>query len=144
MSIRERGLLLFQRMGNCRTGREAHLFCCLFSRSGIVFSPLFSLNTHQVLRIRKYMSKISLSRIRLGYGTLSINSEPRSTFLGEWYWSIISPDAYSSRSSNKMPAAVKAAIKKAAVSEGKLSDEEATKYISTMEWEGRLYEECWS
>lgn len=43
-----------------------------------------------------------------------------------------------------MPAAVKAAIKKAAVAEGKLSDEEATKYISTMEWEGRLYEECWS
>jgi sulfite reductase alpha subunit-like flavoprotein len=49
-----------------------------------------------------------------------------------------------SRSSNKMPAAVKAAIKKAAVSEGSLSDEEATKYLSVMEWEGRLYEECWS
>jgi sulfite reductase alpha subunit-like flavoprotein len=49
-----------------------------------------------------------------------------------------------SRSSNKMPAAVKAAIKKAAVSEGGLSDEEATKYLSVMEWEGRLYEECWS
>jgi sulfite reductase alpha subunit-like flavoprotein len=48
------------------------------------------------------------------------------------------------RSSNKMPAAVKAAIKNAAVSEGGLSDEEATKYLSVMEWEGRLYEECWS
>ncbi|KIM26533.1 hypothetical protein M408DRAFT_330504 [Serendipita vermifera MAFF 305830] len=51
---------------------------------------------------------------------------------------------YISGASNKMPAAVKAAIKTAAISEGKLSEEEATKYISTMEWEGRLYEECWS
>ena len=43
-----------------------------------------------------------------------------------------------------MLVAVKAAIKKAAVCEGGLSEEEATKYLSTMEWEGRLYEECWS
>ena len=49
-----------------------------------------------------------------------------------------------SRSSNKMPAAVKAAIQAAAVSEGRLSEPDAEKYITRMEWEGRLYEECWS
>lgn len=43
-----------------------------------------------------------------------------------------------------MPAAVKAAIQKAAQTEGGMTEEEATKYLATMEWEGRLFEECWS
>lgn len=51
---------------------------------------------------------------------------------------------YISGSSNKMPAAVKAAIQAAAVSVGGLSEPDAEKYITRMEWEGRLYEECWS
>ncbi|PVF92410.1 riboflavin synthase domain-like protein [Serendipita vermifera] len=51
---------------------------------------------------------------------------------------------YISGSSNKMPAAVKEAIKLAAQTEGGLSPEEAEKYIGDMEWTGRLFEECWS
>ena len=48
------------------------------------------------------------------------------------------------RASNKMPAAVKLAIKNAARIEGGMSDDQAAKYLATMEWEGRLFEECWS
>jgi sulfite reductase alpha subunit-like flavoprotein len=48
------------------------------------------------------------------------------------------------RSSNKMPAAVKAAIKSAAETEGGQSSEETEKYIGDMEWTGRIFEECWS
>jgi len=47
-------------------------------------------------------------------------------------------------SSNKMPAAVKLAIKTAAMVEGGMTEEQAAKYLATMEWEGRLFEECWS
>jgi sulfite reductase alpha subunit-like flavoprotein len=43
-----------------------------------------------------------------------------------------------------MPAAVKAAIKKAAQTEGGLNENQADKYIADMEWQGRLFEECWS
>lgn len=48
------------------------------------------------------------------------------------------------RSSNKMPAAVKAAVRDAARDEGGLSEEDATEYVATMEREGRLIEDCWS
>ncbi|KAG8833491.1 NAPDH-dependent diflavin reductase [Serendipita sp. 399] len=51
---------------------------------------------------------------------------------------------YISGSSNKMPAAVKNAIQRAAIVEGGLSDAEAEAYVNSMEWEGRLFEECWS
>jgi sulfite reductase alpha subunit-like flavoprotein len=48
------------------------------------------------------------------------------------------------RSSNKMPAAVKKAIQDAAVSRGGMGDAEAKDFITTLEREGRLFEECWS
>ena len=48
------------------------------------------------------------------------------------------------RSSNKMPMAVKAAIKNAAVKVGNMSDEEATDFLGSMERSGRLIEETWS
>jgi len=48
------------------------------------------------------------------------------------------------RSSNKMPMAVKAAIKNAAVKVGNMSDEEATDFLCSMERSGRLMEETWS
>jgi len=47
-------------------------------------------------------------------------------------------------SSNKMPLGVKDAIKNAAIKEGGMSDEDASKWIAKLEWEGRLVEECWS
>lgn len=43
-----------------------------------------------------------------------------------------------------MPVAVKLAIKTAAMVEGGMSEEQAAKYLAIMEWEGRLFEECWS
>lgn len=49
-----------------------------------------------------------------------------------------------SRSSNKMPADVKTAVRAAAEVYGKLSEDEAKQFIGKMEREGRLIEECWS
>ncbi len=43
-----------------------------------------------------------------------------------------------------MPAAVKDALVDAAEKEGRLSNEDAKKYIDNMIREGRLIEECWS
>ncbi|OJT11116.1 NADPH-dependent diflavin oxidoreductase 1 [Trametes pubescens] len=51
---------------------------------------------------------------------------------------------YISGSANKMPAAVREAIQYALVSEGGMSEEDATEYVVRMEKEGRLIEECWS
>lgn len=48
------------------------------------------------------------------------------------------------RSSNRMPAAVKAAIRDAIRDYGGRSEEGATDYVATMEREGRLVEDCWS
>ena len=48
------------------------------------------------------------------------------------------------RSSNKMPMAVKTAIKNAAIKVGNMSDEEATDFLCSMERSGRLIEETWS
>lgn len=48
------------------------------------------------------------------------------------------------RSANKMPAAVREAIQRALVSEGRMSEEDAKEYVVRMEKEGRLIEECWS
>ena len=48
------------------------------------------------------------------------------------------------RSSNKMPVAVKAAIKNAAAKVGNMSDEEATDFLCSMERSGRLIEETWN
>jgi hypothetical protein len=48
------------------------------------------------------------------------------------------------RSSNKMPVAVKKAIEHAAAAEGGLTDAEAKAFITKLEREGRLFEECWS
>jgi len=48
------------------------------------------------------------------------------------------------RSSNKMPAGVKASLAKAAEIEGGYSEEDAKKYVATLVREGRLIEECWS
>lgn len=54
-----------------------------------------------------------------------------------WYFNL-------DRSSNKMPAGIKAALAKAAEVEGGYSEEDAKKYVVTMVREGRLIEECWS
>ena len=51
---------------------------------------------------------------------------------------------YISGSSNKMPAAVRAAIAHAVQAEGGRTKEEAKEYVAQMEREGRLIEECWS
>ncbi|TBU41104.1 riboflavin synthase domain-like protein [Dichomitus squalens] len=51
---------------------------------------------------------------------------------------------YISGSSNKMPAAVRAAIAHTVQSEGGRTEEEAKEYVARMEREGRLIEECWS
>lgn len=51
---------------------------------------------------------------------------------------------YISGSSNKMPAAVRAAIAHAVQTEGGRPEEEAKEYVAQMEREGRLVEECWS
>lgn len=48
------------------------------------------------------------------------------------------------RSSNKMPMAVKAAIKNAAIKVGNMSDEEAANFVGLIERSGRLIEETWS
>ena len=48
------------------------------------------------------------------------------------------------RSSNNMPVAVKKAIEHAATTEGGLPDSEAKGFITRLEREGRLFEECWS
>ena len=48
------------------------------------------------------------------------------------------------RSSNKMPAGVRAALIEIAREEGKMGEEEAPAYIARMEKEERLFEECWS
>ena len=55
----------------------------------------------------------------------------------------LTEDAFT-RSSNKMPVAVKAAIKNAAAKVGNMSDEEATDLLCSMERSGRLIEETWN
>ena len=52
-------------------------------------------------------------------------------------------DAFA-RSSNKMPTAVKAAVKNAAIRVGNMSEEEATDFLYAMERSGKLIEETWS
>ncbi|KAF8532599.1 riboflavin synthase domain-like protein [Gautieria morchelliformis] len=51
---------------------------------------------------------------------------------------------YISGSSNKMPVAVKKAIEHAAVSVGGMTEEDAKGFVTRLEREGRLFEECWS
>jgi len=48
------------------------------------------------------------------------------------------------RSSNKMPTAVRAVIKNAAMKIGGISDKEAADFLYSMEQSGRLFEETWS
>ena len=48
------------------------------------------------------------------------------------------------RSSNKMPMAVRAAIKNAAMKIGGILDKEAADFLYSMEQSGRLFEETWS
>jgi sulfite reductase alpha subunit-like flavoprotein len=48
------------------------------------------------------------------------------------------------RSSNKMPAGVRAALVQIAQEEGEMGEKEARDYIARMEKEERLYEDCWS
>ncbi|GJJ12772.1 hypothetical protein Clacol_007017 [Clathrus columnatus] len=48
-----------------------------------------------------------------------------------------------SRSSNKMPSAVKQAIEHAAVAGGDYTKETAKSFVKVLEKEGRLFEECW-
>lgn len=54
------------------------------------------------------------------------------------------PNVYVCRSSNKMPAAVKAAVRGAAEAHGKMSEDEAKEFVEKMERDGKLIEECWS
>jgi len=48
------------------------------------------------------------------------------------------------RSSNKMPAAVREAVKEAVEEFGDMSAKDAANFVSVMEREGRIIEECWS
>ena len=48
------------------------------------------------------------------------------------------------RSSNKMPAGVRAALVDIAQEEGKMGEDDARAYVARMEREDRLFEECWS
>jgi sulfite reductase alpha subunit-like flavoprotein len=50
----------------------------------------------------------------------------------------------SDRSSNKMPAGVRAALVDIAQEEGEMGEEEARAYVAQLEREERLFEECWS
>jgi hypothetical protein len=50
----------------------------------------------------------------------------------------------SDRSSNKMPAGVRAALVDIAQEEGEMGEEEARAYVARLEREERLFEECWS
>ncbi|KAI0363943.1 riboflavin synthase domain-like protein [Pilatotrama ljubarskyi] len=62
-------------------------------------------------------------------------------------WELVGEKAawvYISGSANKMPAAVRAAIRHALQSEGGMTEEDAKEYVVKMEKEGRLIEECWS
>lgn len=43
-----------------------------------------------------------------------------------------------------MPVAVKKAIEHAAVAEGEWTDAEAKGFVTKLEREGRLFEECWN
>ncbi|KAK0196899.1 riboflavin synthase domain-like protein [Armillaria mellea] len=65
---------------------------------------------------------------------------------GERVWELISQGAwvYISGSSNKMPAAVRDALRHSVVNHGGLSTDEAGEYVKKMELEGKLMEECWS
>jgi len=65
----------------------------------------------------------------------------------EHIWDVVGKKGgwvYISGSSNKMPMAVKAAIKNAATKVGNMSDEEATDFLCSMELSGRLIEETWN
>ncbi|KAF9649133.1 riboflavin synthase domain-like protein [Thelephora ganbajun] len=65
----------------------------------------------------------------------------------ERIWDVVgkrSGCVYISGSSNKMPMAVKSAIKSAAIKVGDMSDEEATDFLCLLERSGRLIEETWS
>jgi hypothetical protein len=54
------------------------------------------------------------------------------------------PDTAEPRSSNKMPAAVKGAIRSALLKHGGKTDDESREFVKTMEKEGKFFEECWS
>ncbi|KAJ6570238.1 hypothetical protein DFH09DRAFT_1154431 [Mycena vulgaris] len=64
----------------------------------------------------------------------------------EQIWKLLHSGAsvFISGSSNKMPAAVKNALRFAAETHGNLEPTAAADFISTMEARGRLIEECWS
>jgi len=51
---------------------------------------------------------------------------------------------YISGSSNKMPVAVKKAVELAALTQGGLTEDEAKLFVTGLEREGRLFEECWN
>ncbi|KAF7330350.1 NADPH-dependent diflavin oxidoreductase 1 [Mycena venus] len=64
----------------------------------------------------------------------------------ERIWTLLNAGAsvFISGSSNKMPAAVKSALRFAAETHGKLEEAAAAEFITIMEGRGRLIEECWS
>jgi hypothetical protein len=70
--------------------------------------------------------------------------------MGVYFWVRFTTSCFvyfvltSHRSSNKMPAGVRAALVEIAREEGKMGEEEAHAYIVQMEKEERLFEECWS
>ncbi|KAF7975974.1 hypothetical protein HWV62_8118 [Athelia sp. TMB] len=66
---------------------------------------------------------------------------------GKVVWEALSVQGgwlYISGSSNQMPAGVKRAVRAAAETHGKLSEDEAKEFVAKMERNGRLIEECWS
>lgn len=76
----------------------------------------------------------SLARSKGGSTSLGMCSAPNTSVV----------NSCDHRSSNKMPAGVRAAVREAVVKYGGKSEEDAADYVAAMEREGRLIEDCWS
>jgi hypothetical protein len=94
------------------------------------------------------MSKILSRKMLSGFGSLSerralvfISQGNIVNMKGE---PVIGLTLWLCRSSNKMPAAVREALRFAVVECGGKSEGQAREFVSDMETEGRLTEECWS
>lgn len=53
-------------------------------------------------------------------------------------------DLMAQRSSNKMPSAIRSTLRKIAMKEGGMGEDEAGRWVASLERVGRLVEECWS
>ena len=79
-------------------------------------------------------------RVRSLSLSLSVSETPRAQ--ARTYVNVV--DGLDDRSSNKMPAGVRAALVDIAQQEGEMGEDDARAYVARMEREDRLFEECWS